>query len=123
MANVLQKPYVGGQVNTYRAQAGQVSMMQPQVHMMAPGMMPYQPQMSMPSALPASNYMMQGGGQLGYAGQMGTGTGLVDTSNSVLTNQNSALTSVAQVKVKEAQFVAEAEGAHVIAEGSQALLG
>ena len=117
MANVFQQPYVGGQVNTYRAQPGQVMMMQPQVQMMAPGMMPYQPQMSMPSALPASNYMLQGGGQLGYAGQMGTGTGLVDTSNSVLTNRNKALTSVAQVKVKEAQFVAEAEGARVIAEG------
>ena len=121
MAFVVQQPYVGGQVNTYGAQPGQVMMMQPQA--MAPVMMPYQPQMSIPSAMPASNYMMQGGVQLGYAGQMGSGTGLVDTSNSVLTNRNSALTSMAQVKVKEAQFVAEAEGASVIAEGHQALLG
>ena len=126
MAFVVQQPYVGGQVNTYGAQPGQVMMMQPQTMapgmMMAPGMF-YQPQMSIPSVTPESNYMMQGGVQLGYEGQMGSGTGLVDTSNSVLTNRNSALTSMAQVKVKEAQFLAEAEGSRVIAEGHQALLG
>ena len=130
MATVVQQPIAGGQINTYGAQPGQVMMMQPQfmmqpqMQMMAPGMMPFQPQMSIPSAPPASNYMMQEAVQpLGYAGQMGSGTGLVDTSNTVLTNRNSALTSMAQVKVKEAQFVAEAEGARVIAEGHQALLG
>ena len=103
MAYVMQQP---GQVMMMQPQM----VMQPQVQMMAPEMI--QPQ---------SNYVLGGG--VGYAGQMGSGTGLMDTSNSVLTNRNKALTSIAQVKVKEAQFVAEAEGARVIAEGYQALLG
>lgn len=57
-----------------------------------------------------------------YEGQRGTGSGLVDTSNQVLSSSNSALSSVPQVKVKQAQFVAEAEGAHVIARGAGPLL-